>query len=221
MDNIIFDLDGTLIDSSMDILEALKFSYEKNHIDYPENLINTSLIGPPIRDIIKNLTPAVKDDEIALLISEFRQTYDFCSFENTIVYEGIRELLSELKKEGKKIFIATNKPLKAVNRLLNLLDMNIFDDIVTIDSINNKPHNKAEMLNFLIEKWNLIHNITIMVGDTVDDMNAAILNGITPISVLYGYQSDKKLLKDKSVFCAETPKDLAKYLLKTPLSINN
>jgi len=205
----IFDLDGTVIDSSADIMESLKLSYEKSNINYPVNSINLTIIGPPIEKIIKEITPDLEKTEIDLIIQTYREIYNTSLLVNTNCYQGLKEFLTGLRKENKsKIFIATNKPARATLRLLHLLNMNIFDEIVTIDTINGRHFSKPEMIEYIIQKWNLSRKDTVMIGDSIGDIEAAGSNGIKSVGALYGYEKNKKLLEDKADYCVNTPKDL-------------
>jgi len=218
--NFIFDLDGTIIDSSIDIIESLKLSYEKSNIKCPDNSVNTTLIGPPIEKIIQKITPNLKSSEIDLIVSNYRKIYNTGSLSNTQFYKGLKELITGLKKENDiKMFIATNKPIKATAKLLCLLDINIFDDIATIDAVNDKLLSKSEMIEFIIQKWNLSVKNTVMIGDSIGDIEAASSNKIKSVAALYGYEGNKKLLKDKADYCADTPEDLINLLNKREYAI--
>lgn len=194
--NLIFDFDGTIIDSSEDILISLKKSYEKCALKFPN--VDSNIIGKPIEGIIKDLSPELAQEEIFNIKNWFRDIYDNCGFENTKLYEGIKEFLEFLKDE--ELFLVTNKPKSPTYKILfKLKILNNFKDIICV---NSSPylHNKSEMIREIIKAWDLEKDKTILIGDTFIDHAAAKENNVSFLSCLYGYEQNKKDLEEKSDF---------------------
>ena len=105
---IIFDLDGTLVDSSPSILSSLQESFKQTNIS-PEFPITSNLIGPPLDHIISTVAPSCTLDQSNLLISTFKEIYDHQGVFSTNLYPGINLVLKSLSTLGLPLFIVTNK----------------------------------------------------------------------------------------------------------------
>jgi phosphoglycolate phosphatase len=194
--NIIFDLDGTLIDSADDIIDCLKIAYSKIY-EIQNIKIDRSYIGPPLSEIIKNITPNINEDVFSKIINEFKNCYDNSSHPKTSVYEGVYELLDKLASLGMSMFIVTNKRIIPTKLLLKNLKINIMSDIITPDILQDKIMNKTEMLSHLIIKLDLLKINTLMVGDSGDDVFAAHNNGINCAVIMNGYGKIKDIQNSK------------------------
>ena len=116
---IIFDLDGTLIDSSISVLNSFRYVLSSNSII--ENVpLNSSVIGPPLKNaFIMLLGNSYSNTLIETLISDFKKIYDEKEFKNTIPYYDIEYLLKQLKNARIKLFIATNKRLIPTKKIID------------------------------------------------------------------------------------------------------
>lgn len=208
--NYIFDLDGTLVDSSNEILKSLKEAFKKTCYQVDEKKFKANLIGLPIKEIIKNIAPNLDNDEIIKkIILIFRATYDNNTKDSSTLYDGIKDVLFNLKKSGKKLFIATIKPTKPTNRIINKFELNIFEDIYTIDKYENIT-TKKEMVEDIIKKYCLKKSETLLVGDSISDIISANENGIISIAALWGYEKNKNELCHSSKYQINTIYDLCK-----------
>lgn len=182
--NIIFDLDGTLIESHVDIFKSLEQAFSLSNID--TSLNNTLIrIGPPLPLIIKEIKPDLSNEEVETIVRNFREIYNNSNFPNTILYEGIKDLLITLKRQDKNLFIATNKTSGPTLNILKKLDiLQYFTDIITLDKINSK----RDMVEYIIDTYSANKaDECILIGDSMVDMLAAYLNNIDFIGCKYGY----------------------------------
>ena len=217
MRNYIFDLDGTLIDSSEEILSCIKKAYIMADCKSDFNKINSSLIGLPIMQIIEKLTPDLKNQKISNEIMEnFRSIYDNNEFHKTKLYEGVYETLCYLKTKNKKLFIATYKPNKPTMKILKKFHLNMFDDRDTVDKFHTQMK-KAEMVTNIINKYNLNKETTALVGDTISDIDAACQSGIYSIGVSWGFEQDKSSLIKNADYIINNFKELKDFKYKTKL----
>lgn len=200
IENIIFDLDGTLVDSSTDIITCLRKTYDLLEVR-PKNRITTSLIGPPLKEMMRAISPDLDDDTINRLVSTFREIYDNCGFSGSTLLDSVRPFLEDCRRKNIRLFIATNKPESPSIKLINLLNINFFLDLATIDNISGFPHNKVGMLLHLIKQWNMKKELTLMVGDSVSDVVSAKKVGIKSIAFLNGYGDSQEITKYKPEHC--------------------
>lgn len=199
-ENYIFDLDGTIIDSSKGVLSCFAQAFQKSNIQIDKTRLNSDVIGPPLKDILVNIHPAIKDDDkkVDEVILNFRSIYDNSENDDSSLYEGIEDFIKDLSKEGKKMFIATLKPTIPTIRILKYYGLyDYFEDIYTIDKFS-KNMKKSEMLKSILHDYRLENSKTVMIGDSIGDMQAAKDNTIYAVGVLWGYCYDKFLLKNLS-----------------------
>lgn len=195
--NIIFDLDGTLVDSAKDIINCLKKSFEENNIKYKIQNERT-LIGPSLNDMIDMASPNLSNHQKEKLINKFKEIYDNSDYKNTNLMRGVRKLLDELKEMKIKIYISTGKRLVPTKRILKKLNMeNYFDRVFTVDFNNGKLMGKTEVIKYIMSKLKLKKDQTIYVGDTESDIVAASKNGLKPIMFLNGYGNKKDIFNLK------------------------
>ncbi len=206
--NFIFDLDGTIINSSSQILNCLKISYKDANYFVDDSKFTSDVIGPPIRTIISTITPELSnEDKILEIISNFRKNYDYSTNDVSIMYEGMFGFLFDLKKRKKKLFIATFKPKIPTFRILEKFGItDLFEDIYTVDKYS-QPMTKKAMLTDIITQYCLEKNITAMIGDDSSDMVAAKENNINGIGVLWGYGKDKTKLISNSTYTIKNVKE--------------
>ncbi|WP_417511933.1 HAD hydrolase-like protein [Methylophaga sp.] len=185
--NIIFDLDGTLIDSSASILSATEQAFR--HCKYsPQVPFTEELIGPPLMKMLQ--TVAGTDDQNILenLAQTFKYCYDSEGYKKTSVFEGIDELLSELKADGHRLFIATNKRLIPTQKIISYLGWeNYFEGIYALDTCPYAT-TKTQMLTYILDKHQLNFEESLYIGDTVPDRIAATDNAMPFLMVSWGYE---------------------------------
>lgn len=188
--NVIFDLDGTLIDSAPSILRCLETSLEMRGY-LPLVDLNTSLIGPPLTDVLKLLTNEDDERKIAELIEEFKSQYDLDFCKHARPYDGIHDLLLGLKKAKKNIYIVTNKRYKPSKLIIDHNNWaELFDDIYTIDHPEVILKEKAQVIRQLIIDKGLNKYSSCYIGDRTEDSEAAKTNSIPFIHVEWGYGLD-------------------------------
>lgn len=210
--NILFDLDGTITDSSPGIINSYLYSLEK--IGLAENDIDhlKSFIGSPLRAYYTqrhNLSTSESD----IAVKHFREHYSETGlFENNI-YPGLDKLLDELQASGKNLYIATSKPLEFALRVLTHFDLkDYFNSIHGSDmSADNKA--KDKLITDAIIMNGLNKNESIMIGDRYHDINGAKINGIDSIAVTYGYGSREELEKEEPTYFAKDYNDLKQILM--------
>jgi len=189
---IVFDLDGTLLDSAEDILEALKQAVGDHAVELPKDL-SCDWIGPPIAEILNRFPGPLSAETKMAVVQSFRGYYDNFPFTQTRPYPQVLTTLETLCLEGVALFGATNKPEVPTKRLVHQWFSNCFVDTISIDSFPGKQLSKTEMVKSLIRKHSLDKASTWVVGDGVGDLQAAIVTQCLPVAVGYGYTSAKVL----------------------------
>jgi phosphoglycolate phosphatase len=184
---VFFDLDGTLLDS----LPGIRYSAEaafaacglvRSEVDL------RGLIGPPIRTILANMSRGVSESELDALEQAFRVSYDSEAWKRTPHYAGAAETLRVMRAEGKRLFVVSNKPRHISVRILEAEGtLGLFDEVVTRDSREPAYAGKLEMLVHLLRKWEMRAEECLMVGDTIEDAEAASDCGMQFCLMTHGY----------------------------------
>lgn len=191
--NYIFDLDGTIINSSKEVLLCFEKAFEKANYKIDKSRLTPNVIGPPLNEIIKLIAPDIQETDVNIVVEYFRELYDFEENDISEFYQGIPEVLTILKNRNKKLFIATYKPEKPTMRIIKQFKLDKFDDIYTIDKFG-KHITKTEMINDIIEKYSLNKSETMMIGDAPSDVICAKEAGVLAIGALWGYGENKEPL---------------------------
>jgi phosphoglycolate phosphatase len=184
---VVFDLDGTLIDSFYGIQDAFNRAFLK--VFDVENTTNIKpYIGPPIKDVLTSVKPDVTPDKCDKFVTAFKLFYDTVSYKETKLYDNAIELLCRLGEKNKSLFIATNKRLTPTQLILDhLLLSKYFETIYCIDSQNFHYDTKGIMLQSLLNNHLLSPSEVLMIGDTIHDFKAAKENDVTFAFVNFGY----------------------------------
>lgn len=186
--NVIFDLDGTLIDSAPSILKSLNFALSVNGIS-PSIPLTASIIGPPLDVTLRKITDIHDQDVIDGLIESFKNAYDDDGYKATVIYDGVFYMLGELLKSGIKIHLATNKRIAPTRKILNYFSLNsYFSSIYALDVEVVRFKSKAEMLNAILKKEGLNNFESLYVGDINADYEAAKYSDINFIHAQWGYE---------------------------------
>lgn len=212
--SVIFDLDGTLIDSAPSILAGLEIAIKKSGL-VPAVPLCSDLIGPPLRETFIKLVGNRKEIDLNVLISDFKSYYDSEGFKKSIPYPGIRELLQVLKNFCLPTYLATNKRLIPTLKIMDYFEWtSFFNQIYSIDKFADRPFsNKATMMQALLEFESIEKADAIYIGDRIEDLEASKASGIDAILVDWGYGHFKNNPIIESVKYVRSPEQLLKMLV--------
>tara|TARA_B100000242_G_C43051616_1_gene491342 strand:- start:696 stop:1334 length:639 start_codon:yes stop_codon:yes gene_type:complete len=184
--NFIFDLDGTIIDSSSGIYKG----YTEAIIPFSKPIrkkIFVNHIGPPIQDIIKVIHPELKPKDLEFITKNFRNLYDNKYFLDFKVYKKIHEEIEKISKSN-QCFIVTNKPTSPAKIIIKKLNLDkFFIETIGVDYFIKKGCIKSKNLSYLIKKFSLNTKASIYIGDTYSDFICSKDNNISFIGFLRGY----------------------------------
>ena len=191
---IIFDFDGTLVDSEITIYQC--FQSITNYLS-PEriNYAKDILIGPPLRDTASEILGPNHQDQLDEFVNLFIEMHDEQAINNTQPYPNVIDTLKKLSSKGVPMAVATNKRYAPTIKLINHYDwQDNFTSIECSDS-QSQIRNKDEMIQEILKNNNF--NKAFFVGDTVNDGLSANLNQLPFILARYGYGQDQDWSKIK------------------------
>lgn len=210
--NIIFDLDGTLIDSFPGIAESLRHAVAKVNPSLELSALKTH-IGPPLQKMLSRMWPDRREEEIDQVIHEFRADYNIRGCLFSIVYPGIPVILNRFKATGISLFVLTNKPQAPTQKILSHLGLQTyFTEILSPDSMVPSFSTKSEGALYLLKKHRLVVHETLLIGDSPDDLKAAKSAGFSFLEASYGYGNFDEIVTEDAWLRLKSPFDLAKLV---------
>ncbi|PWD60872.1 HAD hydrolase-like protein [Pectobacterium parmentieri] len=212
--NIIFDLDGTIIDSVPGIKESLIYAIRKQGHMIDDGIDIASLIGPPMHSIVRTLLEPYGDSRVEETINIYRAHYGQFGLYNSVIYEGILSVLKTLKQRGDKLFIATSKRQLFAGEILDDMKISPFFSDIIGTPLDGKMDDKTKLLAYLLTQNGLEPRCSIMVGDRGDDIIAAQNNQLLSVGVLWGYGTANELATHQAdILCAQ-PTELCQVIDK-------
>lgn len=211
---VIFDLDGTLLDTLDDLCNSVNYSLRTNN--FPERSLAEvrTFVGNGIRLLIERSVPEGTSKELIDKTFEcFKTYYAVHCNDKTKTYPGVMDMLKELKKNGYKIAVLSNKAQYAVTKLCDIYFNNLLDDAVGArENVAKKP--SPDALYICAENNNINLNNVIYVGDSGVDVATANNAGVRGIAVTWGFRSRELLIKCGAENLADNTDELLQILLK-------
>jgi len=185
--DILFDLDGTLIDSSPGILASFARVLAAHGLA-PAVPLEASLIGPPLAVTLAQVSGVANEVLLARLVEAFKADYDSEGYRSTEVFPGVAEGLAQLAAAGHRLYIVTNKRMVPTRRILEAVGLaQFFAGIHTRDETEPPAPSKAAVTKRILARYGIDPAQALFVGDSDEDAAAARENGLRFIHAAYGY----------------------------------
>lgn len=212
-DTILFDLDGTLIDSAEGITRSVAYAAEKMGVPVPSPSELRAFIGPPLIDsFVERMGFDRTRAEQAVLF--YRERFASKGIYESSLYDGIPEMLGRLAAAGKTLMIATSKPEVYAKDILSDLGLANMFAFIGGSLLDNTRTGKGEVIAHVLRENNLSSNPGIlMVGDRLHDIAGAKENRLASMGVLYGFGDLPELTQAGADYIANSPEDVADKIL--------
>lgn len=208
-DYIIFDFDGTVVDTGEGILKSLQYSFKAMGQAVPDMSDLKKFIGPPVHYSYTHFY-GVSEDEVGLYIKKYRERYTEKGVYECYLYEGMKELFISLKENNIKIGIASSKPIRLIYAVADYLGItDKFDAIVGVKVDDSKHSTKAGLISECMELLGVTEKEKVlMVGDRLFDIEGAKGAGVDSCGALWGYGSRDELEEYGATYIVRKPEDI-------------
>jgi phosphoglycolate phosphatase len=206
---MVFDWDGTVIDSPAAIVECMQAASRELGLPVPESSRASHVIGLGLADAMKIVAPSLTGERYPEFIAAYRR--HFLAREDTMrPFDGIPQLLEQLSKT-RLLAIATGKSRRGLERSLDATGVRrLFSASRCADETTPKPH--PAMLLELMEELAVVPDNVIMIGDTSHDMEMARAAGVDGLAVTYGAHEERHLRACGPRGCVESVEALGRWL---------
>lgn len=206
---IVFDMDGTLADTSPGILNSHRYAHEKMGRPQPGTDVLRSVIGGPLLNTYISRF-SFSETQAREAVSHYRRYYAEKGFLEADLYPGMKETLIELRAKGYRLGVATLKAERFVKTMLeNMGIAEYFDVIFGMDDADSRT--KAQLIQMCMQATGASVDATTMVGDSIHDLTGAEQAGVGFIGVTYGFGFGPNQKSIGYSFC-NTPLDLIEFL---------
>lgn len=210
---LLFDLDGTLTDPKEGITKAVKYALEHFGIVEKNEEKLLAFIGPPLIDGFMDFYGFNMEDAIVAR-EKYREYYSEKGVLENNVYEGIIPLLEKMKSLGKRLLVATSKPVYYAEIILKHFGIFDYFEAVCGAEFNEKQHKKIDVINKAIAiSGNLEKSSYLMIGDRKHDLIAANEAKIDCACVLFGYGSLEEFTPYEPKYIVDSVRALEELLV--------
>ena len=207
-DTYLFDLDGTIIDSSPGIVASVNYALNKFGIEEAKQEKLLRFIGPPLTESFQKYYQLSEKDSIQA-VYYYRENYEAGGMLQCSVYEGLEDTLKALKEAHKKVLVATSKPEVYARQILKHFGLDLYFDYIAGMELNGGRGTKAEVIAYGLETCDITDKSKIlMIGDREHDIFGAKAMGVDSMGVLYGFGSREEFEAAGATYIVKTPRDI-------------
>jgi len=207
---IVFDWDGTLMDSTGAIVASIQAAARDLGIAPPSDERASHIIGLGLIDALRHALPDLPADRYQDVALRYRQHY-LARDQDLLLFDGVVDLMEELAGAGYMLAVATGKTRKGLDRAFEVSGLgSCFHASRCADECHSKPH--PQMLEELMAEFGVGPDATLMIGDTIHDLQMAGNAGVAALGVAYGAHPRATLEALSPLFCASNVAELAAWL---------
>ena len=187
-DWLLFDLDGTLTDPFEGITRSVEYALNAFGIEVEDRRVLAPFIGPPLVESLTERYGFTMEDAVAA-VAKYSEYFAVKGLYENELFEGIPELLSDCRKAGYKISMATSKPTHYARIIAEHFDIARYFDAIHGSSLDGTRITKSSVVAEAVAEEHLNPARALMIGDRRHDVEGAGEHGIRTVGVLYGYGS--------------------------------
>lgn len=207
---VVFDWDGTLLDSAGAIVLAIQSACRDLGLAIPDDARARHVIGLGLADALRHAVPDLQPESYQAMVERYRFHYLSGDHQLTL-FPGVREMLARLQAAGHILSVATGKSRQGLDRALDHSGLRpLFQASRCADECHSKPH--PQMLDELMAEFGVAAGSTVMIGDTSHDLLMASNAGVDSLAVTYGAHPHEHLLEHKPLACLHSVRELDQWL---------
>jgi phosphoglycolate phosphatase len=207
---IVFDWDGTLMDSTRAIVASIQAAATDLGIQPPSDERAQHIIGLGLIDALRHALPDLPTERYHDVAERYRHHY-LLRDQDLSLFDGAADLIEELTLAGHSLAVATGKTRKGLDRAFEVTGLGpCFHASRCADECHSKPH--PQMLEELMDEFGVEPNATLMIGDTTHDLLMARNAGVAALGVAYGAHPQETLEAATPLYCAANVAQLAAWL---------
>ena len=208
---IAFDLDGTIINTEEGVTQSIGRMLLSYGVENPDPALLRACIGPPLQESLGKFF-GISEKDIPAAIDEFREYYNPISHIKCRPYDGIEETLQGLKAMGKKLTVATSKPVDPARRILERFGLDKYFDHIEGTPMGQNDASKADVLRAAIKGLGCEDTgEMILIGDTKFDIIGANLLGIDSMGITYGFGKKEELEGHGATYIVNTTAEILEF----------
>lgn len=208
INTVLFDLDGTIIDSAEGIFNCIEYSL--SHFEIKGNRETFyKYLGPSLRQTFSDF---VNSSQIEQAIAYYRERYSEKGVFECSVYEGVPQMLLFLQESGFRIALATSKPEHYAVKILQHLRLDNLFDFIGGAAFDTSRDTKADVIKYVLQNEKMHGAVPVMVGDRSYDIKGAQQCNILSVGVLYGYGSMHELQEANAAYIVKDTNHLCELL---------
>ena len=213
-DLIVFDWDGTLMDSEARIVACMQMAAEDCEIEVPSAEAARDIIGLGMMEAVTTLFQGIDVADAGRLVEAYRRHWLGDRLGASILFPGARELVGALSEAGSLLAVATGKSRRGLDMVLSETGLGTrFHATRCADEAHSKPH--PQMLEELMVDLDTPPSRTLMIGDTEYDMQMAVNARVACVGVAHGVHAPERLIKTGAMQCFGDLQGLHRWLLET------
>ncbi|MGN1339365.1 MAG: HAD-IA family hydrolase [Oscillospiraceae bacterium] len=207
---ILLDLDGTITNPYIGITNGVMYAYEHLGLEVPERESLRSFIGPPL--IVEFTRRGFPEEQAREAVRLYREYYGRTGlFENELI-PGTVEFLTELKRRGKRVCLATSKPEQFSVRILARFGIAKYFDFIGAAAMDGSRDSKLAVIQYVLDSTGAEPGECLMVGDRMHDIIGAHEAGMKCAGVLVGFGSRDEFAEYKADYVADTLADVLNFV---------
>jgi phosphoglycolate phosphatase len=210
---VLFDLDGTLVDSEPGILASLRAVGEWLDRPLPSQETLRRFLGPPLQDWLP-LAFGIEEAQVSEAVAVFRREYSARGVSDCAVYPGVRTLITDLRNDGLRLAVATSKTHPLAERMLTHVGLRDQFDAVQGATPDGTIRHKEQVVRAVLDQLRLEPGDVLLVGDREQDVLGARRHGVGCIGAAWGYGGEQELRNAGAIAVVDDPTQVTRALAR-------
>ena len=210
-DGVLLDFDGTIADTGEGIYDSVRYAVKAMGFDpLPEEIVHT-FIGPPVFSSFKRALN-LSDEDSAKAVEKYREQYIHDGIYRLRFYDGMENLLNDIKKSGIKLAVASSKPENFIVEILRYLKISDLFDFISAPESDRAPESKTALVEHAVKALGIDKSKAVMIGDRYFDIDGAKEAKVTSIGVTFGFGNRDELINSGADYIADNTEDIRRII---------